>query len=205
MFFLPSRSRFAFDASVENLAANRGGFLLWTFTFVEVLDVDVARGRWSLFLKHFRSAQKCWRVRMSGLRVFELHPGGHGLHVHVVTNRFWGVNRIRRLWQLSSIGGGRVHVLPIPVERAKYAGKYLRKQGRPECFQGVRMWSSFGGGEYCRVRDVEIDCDWKRIFRALRATLGRTWDELRWFERKQAVANVERELPWYFGLGFSSA
>jgi hypothetical protein len=199
---LPSKSRFAFDCSVESLATGSQWLYLWTFTFPEVLDVEVARKRWSRFLEAFSN----WRRRagrnvdLSGLRVFELHPRGHGLHIHVVNRAFWGVDSVRRLWQLPSVGGGRVHVKRIPVSRAYYAGKYLRKAGRPGCFRGVRMWAGFGGFNYCRVRDVQVESNWRRIYRALRASLGRTFTQLRWWQRKQAIANVEHFLPWHFGL-----
>jgi len=200
---LPSKSRFAFDCSVESLAAESKWLYLWTFTFPEALDVDVARKRWSRFLKTFNM----WRRRdgrgvdLRGLRVFELHPKGHGLHIHVLNRAFWGVDSVRRLWQLPGSGGGRVHVKRIPVSRAFYAGKYLRKAGRAECFRGVRMWASFGGLDYCRVRDVQVESNWTRTYRALKISLGQTFTQLRWWQRKCAVANVERYLPWHFGLG----
>jgi hypothetical protein len=199
---LPSKSRFAFDCSVESLASGSKWLYLWTFTFPEALDVDVARKRWSRFLRTFNM----WRRRdgrnldLAGVRVFELHPKGHGLHIHVVNRAFWGVDSVRRLWQLPGSGGGRVHVKRIPVSRAHYAGKYLRKAARAECFKGVRMWAGFGGFGYCRVRDVQVESNWTRIYRVLRATLGRTFEQLRWWQRQCAVANVERDLPWHFGL-----
>lgn len=199
---LPSKSRFAFDCSVESLAAGSQWLYLWTFTFPEVLDVDVARKRWSRFLEAFSN----WRRRagrnvdLRGLRVFELHPKGHGLHIHVLNCSFWGVDSVRHLWQLPSVGGGRLHVKRIPVSRAFYAGKYLRKSGRPGCFHGVRMWAGFGGFDYCRVRDVQVESNWTRTYAALKASLGKTFTQLRWWQKKQAIANIERYLPWHFGL-----
>jgi hypothetical protein len=199
---LPSKSRFAFDCSVEKLAADSQWLYLWTFTFPEVLDVAVARKRWSRFLEAFSN----WRRRagrnldLRGLRVFELHPKGHGLHIHVLNCSFWGVDSVRHLWQLPSVGGGRLHVKRIPVSRAFYAGKYLRKSGRPGCFRGVRMWAGFGGFDYCRVRDIQVESNWTRTYAALKASLGKTFTQLRWWQKKQAIANVERYLPWHFGL-----
>jgi hypothetical protein len=199
---LPSKSRFAFDCSVDQLAAGSQWLYLWTFTFPEVLDVAVARKRWSRFLEAFSN----WRRRagrnvdLRGLRVFELHPKGHGLHIHVLNCSFWGVDSVRHLSQLPSVGGGRLHVKRIPVSRALYAGKYLRKSGRPGCFHRVRMWAGFGGFDYCRVRDVQVESNWTRTYAALKASLGKTFTQLRWWQKKQAIANVERYLPWHFGL-----
>lgn len=93
-----------------------------------------------------------------------------------------------------------MHVVPIAAERAKYAGKYLRKAGRPECFHGVRLWAAFGGFNYCRCKDVEIDSPWTRAFAALRLTLGEGLARLRWWEKQQAVTNVLWDRPWWFGL-----
>ena len=200
---LPTKSRWAFDKSVERLAEGSRQLYLWTFTFREAIDVADARRRWTRFLNEFNK----WRHRdgrsidLAGVRVFELHPGGHGLHIHVLNRAFWGVDSIRHLWQLASIGGGRVHVKPIPVDRAYYAGKYLRKKGRAECFHGVRMWAGFGGFDYCRVRDVRIESNWTRAYYGLKAALGKTWDMLKWYQRKMAVENVLRDLPWHFGQG----
>jgi hypothetical protein len=62
------------------------------------------------------------------------------------------------------------------------------------------MWASFGGLDYCRVRDVQVESNWTRIYGGLRASLGDVFQRLRWYEKKCAVANVERDLPWHFGL-----
>jgi hypothetical protein len=75
-----------------------------------------------------------------------------------------------------------------------------RKASRAECFRGVRMWASFGGLDYCRVRDVEVESNWSRTYRALKISLGQTFTQLRWWQKKCAIANVERYLPWHFGL-----
>src|SRR5262249_7501884 len=30
------------------------------------------------------------------------------------------------------------------------------KQGRPECFEGKRLWAAFGAFKHCKVKDVEV-------------------------------------------------
>ena len=205
--YLPSKSRFAFQQSVEAIPVNRKGHIyLWTFTFKECIDVDIARKAWSAFLKHLRQWKKRRGGAFHGFRVFELHPGGHGLHIHVVTSCYWFVNEIRALWQHSSIGGGRVNAKPIPANRAKYAGKYLSKAGRSPCFRGARMWQAFGGQEYTRVKDVKVESNWTRAYAYLKATVrtecGITFAKMRWWQRILAVENVLRGLPWNWSMEF---
>lgn len=197
--FLPTKSKFAFDCSCKSLpVSSHGNLYLWTFTFAEVIDVAEGRRRWSEFLRALRKERKNrGQAKLKGLRVFELHPGGHGLHIHVATGCFMHVNQVRRLW--FSVGGGRIHVKPIAPQRASDLSKYLRKQGRPECFKGARMWAAFGGADHTRVKDITIESNWTRTYAALCASLG-FFSKLPWFQRCTAVANVERDLPWNFGF-----
>src|SRR5450432_3699641 len=173
--FLPTKSKFAFDCSCERLPVSaRGHLYLWTFTFAECIEIVKARKRWSAFLKALRNERsRKGQVKLSGLRVFELHPGGHGLHIHVATGDFVHVNQVRRLWLTS--GGDRIHVRAIAPERAGYLSKYLRKSGRPECFRGCRMWDAFGGADVCRIKDIIVESNWTRAYAALLATLGETF------------------------------
>jgi hypothetical protein len=198
---LPSKSKQAFLFSAEGLSPSRKGMLyMWTFTFVDALDVSVGRKAWSAFLKKLRERKRY--LKFNGLRVFELHPGGHGLHVHVVTSCFLQIALVRQLW--GDLGGGRIHIKPIPPERAGYLGKYLRKQGRPLCFKGTRMWAAFGGCDHTRVKDVTIESNWTRAYTFLKETVrftcGKTFQGLRWFERLRAVENVLEGVSWYTSL-----
>jgi hypothetical protein len=66
------------------------------------------------------------------------------------------------------------------------------------------MWSAFGGFPALKVKDTKIESNWSRIYAYLRQTArsvcGFTFDKLKWFERQQAVANVERGRVWFWGL-----
>ena len=137
---------------------------MWTFTFKEVLDVKATRAKWNHLLTLIR---RTW-PDLAGLRVFEMHKS-HGLHVHLVTNRFIDVNIALVL--AKKAGWGRIHVQRIPVERAGYLAKYLSKQ-RPECLKGWRLWAGFGAWEWTKVRDVIFDSTFCRIYRACRDWLG---------------------------------
>ena len=62
------------------------------------------------------------------------------------------------------------------------------------------MWQAFGGQESTKVKDVEVDSLWTRIYRGLAAAFA-PFRAMRWYERLQAVHNVLTFQPWYFGLG----
>jgi hypothetical protein len=66
------------------------------------------------------------------------------------------------------------------------------------------MWRSFGGFDGLKVKDTKIESNWSRVYAYLRQTArtmcGLTFDKLKWHERKQAVANVERGRVWFAGL-----
>ena len=85
-----TKSKAAFLFASQTLGKQR--LYLWTFTFKQLLGVKETRKRWNhlltLLLREWPDLQ--------GLRVFELHEE-HGLHVHLVTNQFINVNRVRKL------------------------------------------------------------------------------------------------------------
>jgi hypothetical protein len=129
------KTQIAFQMSTERLA-ERGRLYFWTFTFKEKLDIVETRKRWN----HLLTLMKRRWPNLCGLRVYELHKS-HGLHVHLLTDRFIDVNTARTL--ASRAGWGRIHVQRIPATKAGYLGKYLSKE-RPECFKRWRLWAAFG-------------------------------------------------------------
>ena len=104
---------------------------------------------------------------LCGLRVFELHKM-HGLHVHLVTNRFIDVKEVRAL--AIKAGWGRIHVERIPAETAEYLAKDLSKE-RAECLKGWRLWAGFGPWEWSKVKDLVSDSPFSRIYRACKEWL----------------------------------
>jgi len=113
---LMNKSRQAFLFSTQTLGKH--SLYMWTFTFAEVLDIKDTRKRWNYLLTLLR---RRW-PDLCGLRVFELHQS-HGLHVHLVTNRFIDVNEARKL--SNKAGWGRIHVARISTEKSVYLAKYL--------------------------------------------------------------------------------
>jgi hypothetical protein len=167
-----NKSKAAFLFSAERLAA--GKLYMWTFTFAEVLSLNDTRSRWNHFLTLMR---RRWPL-LCGLRVFELHEQ-HGLHVHLVTNRFIDVNETRRLAKAAR--WGRIHVTRIPVERAQYLAKYLTKDREP-CLKSWRLWAGFGKWDWSRVKDVLLETPRGAIYRLCQESLR--WNGNRGFHHR---------------------
>jgi len=171
-----NKSKAAFLFSAENLA--KTGLYMWTFTFAEVLDIKDTRKRWN----HFLTLMKRRWPDLCGLRVFELHKS-HGLHVHLITNRFVDVNECRPM--AKKAGWSRVHVQKVSAERAQYLAKYLSKEREP-CFKRWRLWAAFGDWERSKVKDIELDTPRAKIYRLCKTVLG--WEGNHQFnERMQTV------------------
>lgn len=188
-----TKSKAAYLFSSERLGQQ--GLFMWTFTFKEALDVKATRAKWNHLLTLLR---RTW-PELAGLRVFEMHKS-HGLHVHLVTNRFIDVNVALSL--AKKAGWGRIHVQKIPVERAGYLAKYLSKK-RPECLKRWRLWAGFGAWEWTKVRDVVFDSPFSRIYKACREWLGWTGNR-NFFQRMMLVQILERrsiQEGWRDGFG----
>jgi hypothetical protein len=189
-----TKSKAAFLFASQTLGKQR--LYLWTFTFKDLLAVKETRKRWNhlltLLLREWPSLQ--------GLRVFELHQE-HGLHVHLVTNRFIDVNRAREL--ATKAGWGRIHVARMPSEHAGYLAKYLSKE-RAECLHRWRLWAGFGKGwEWTKVKDVIRETLFSQIYRACKE--WKEWTGRRdFFDRMELVRRMmvlSIENGWSVGCG----
>lgn len=153
-----TKSKTAYLFATQTLG--KEALFMWTFTFAEVLAIKDTRKRWN----HLLTLLKQRWPKLCGLRVFELHKF-HGLHVHLVTNRWIDVNTARGL--AKQAGWGRIHVQRIPVDRAGYLAKYPSKE-RPPCFKRWRLWAGFGEWEWTRVKDLVFESRFSTIYRAAR-------------------------------------
>lgn len=151
--------------AIESLCQGYKRVRLWTFTVPDTVPPRITAGRWS----------KCQRdlvraLSFQAVRVFELHPGGHGLHVHAVTPHFYPVDAMRVITTLHRFG--RINVANIPADRAEYVCKYLSKQfWRPyKELSGMRLWACVGKNEVWRgvsCKNVVYDSPSTSIFRTL--------------------------------------
>ena len=191
-----SRRLIAFKENTLRLCSKRGRLYLWTFTFAEKISVKEARKRWH----HLQVIMRRWEPGLKGIRVFELHPGkarcglagvtygeSHGLHVHMVTTRFYWVNDIRSLARQA--GFGRIDVQKVRhsdrEKVASYLSKYLAK-ARPDELKGVRLVGYIGlSRENVRYRDIEFFGYIRDLWDA--AAQFPTWHILKFHARCQFV------------------
>lgn len=188
-----TKSKTAYLFATQTLGKQQ--LYMWTFTFAEVLDIKDTRKRWN----HLLTLLKANFENLCGLRVFELHEF-HGLHVHLVTNRFINVNRAREL--AMQAGWGRIHVMRMPIEKAGYLAKYLSKE-RPPCLKGWRLWAGFGDWDWTKVKDLVTLSPISTIYRACKEWLGWTGNK-GFFERMKYVAFLEMRSAvegWIDGCG----
>lgn len=156
-----TKSSAALHLSIDGMRTKK--LRLWTFTFSDVHSVADGAALWS------RASKALTRlVGFRGVRVFELHPGGHGLHIHVLTDRFYKVGRVSSLARLE--GFGRVHVCVCPYERRHYIAKYLRKETRAVSLKGRRLWAAFGGFKGVKVSSMVSDSAFAKWYRLLSAS-----------------------------------
>jgi len=111
---------------------------IWTWTFPDVearADASVAMRRWKALVKDL--------TRTHGfkfVRVLERGAIGEGCHFHGVTGDWWSVEKVRDLSQ--EHGFGRVNARWVPLHKALYLAKYVRKTQRN--LDGFRKWACVG-------------------------------------------------------------
>lgn len=159
-------SKFACECNCERLACNRMVYL-WTFTTADSPSPAECSLRWKQAV-----SQLTRKLGFFGVRVFEMHPGGHGMHVHLVTSKRFDVSAVRVI--TTRAGFGRIHVKSIPSCHASYIAKYLSKQRKSDSEttlpRGVRSWAIVGRsffGEYTRVKDCQVKSPQKGVYNLL--------------------------------------
>jgi len=128
-----------------------GKLYFWTFTFKEVFNDQIAASRCGHFLTRLKKRFGFF----SGVRVFEIHPGGHGLHCHLIMNRRLPAAEVWRI--AGKTGLGRVDVVKVvpgtEMDSALYLAKYLSKGG-DKLMKGVRALGIIHLST--RVRSIEV-------------------------------------------------
>lgn len=157
-----SRTVSALMHNVDRIAEGCGWVYLWTFTRVEADPVAVSCVEWNKLSK--RLVRECG---LYGVRVYELHPGGHGLHVHLVTGRRFDVGAVRAV--VDRLGWGRLDVKRVPWKRRHYVAKYVTKAARAGELAGRRLWATLGRGPCERVRCQDVAYPVDPYFEAAKA------------------------------------
>lgn len=163
--------------SVETLfeASKKSGdhVFMWTFTFRECLSVQDAFKAWNQFSKNlwkYGIHPKTKEQTIVGLRVAEMHPGGHGVHFHVLINRRIPIQAVRRWAEMA--GMFWIHVTRCyHGHLGKYLGKYLGKQDRVPCLKGRRLWQGFGQWGQTKCKDIVVDSEFCTAFQKRRQML----------------------------------
>lgn len=150
-----TRSEVAADLSLTELVKGQPFCFLWTFTFEEHTSARDAGKAWHRFTTYCKRN----KIALKGLKVYEKHLGGHGIHIHMITPNYYRVVDIRPL--AIAAGFGRIHAKRISSSRATYVLKYVRKGLRKgiEGMSGVRKWSVFGDAREWATRKKDITVD----------------------------------------------
>jgi len=161
MFY--TKSQAAFVMSAEKLfAENPKQIYFWTFTFKQV-HPDF---RYPLLWKQFtRKLQHMYGDCLHGLRVLQVHPGGHGLHYHALLTKRVAVQIVRRLGKRYGIG--RVQVEHCGPGAIHYLAQYLRPTEDFELSKGMRRWGSMGGFKQVVTANIEIESELTRNIRII--------------------------------------
>lgn len=131
--------------------ANRARFL-WTFTYA------VATYDWESVSRDVDAMERRLAARFGRvffLWVAEPHPGGHGYHLHGVTNRFLSIEAVRAAWGRGHVWVGddqKKNARWMSRKLARYLAKYIGKSmagaelygcaARPKW--GKRYWGTHG-------------------------------------------------------------
>ena len=168
----------ALGHNVHFMAEGARVLYFWTFTFPVVYTPKDATVLWQNFCRELKRS-----LGFSGVRVFELHPNGHGLHIHVFTADWQDVNEVRSI--AHRFGFGRLHVekwnISDSMKAAQYMCKYVCKDvdnWRGWNCKGMRWWATFGLGDKVRVKDVSVDSARRKIWDMLPIFLVRHFSGL---------------------------
>jgi len=164
-----TKTKAAFLLSCEKLFLQPDGIrarrvYMWTFTFPKVVSDEVAMKSWkhlnTILVRKFKPTKE-----MPGIRVVEVHPGGHGLHFHVLIAARLPVDEVRRC--AIRAGFGRIHVQKCKQSAAEYCAKYLSKAD-DGLRKGTRRWGMFAGFKGTLVKNIVVESELADNCRAVR-------------------------------------
>jgi len=162
------KSRVAFLLNCRQLFELTDSVYFWTFTFP--MEVQCARQA-NRFWKWLNLRMgKLFGSKWCGVRVLELHPGGHGWHFHaLITGRL----PAGLVWRIAAkYHFGRVDVRKARLADGDYLAKYLLKE--TDFPRGVRKWAVIGR-RYIRpvkVKNIVCNSELSLNMKAVREVVG---------------------------------
>jgi len=144
---------------------------MWTLTFAKVYpDSWCGNMHRNLVrcLNDDAKAGKLGKHGFAGVRVTEVHPGGHGIHFHWIIRGKMSLGRVRK--RAKQCGFGHIFIARddrnrfrrVDVGAAGYVAKYLNKGDK---LAGVRSWACIGDYDGTKTIDIEFDSAQNRVFR----------------------------------------
>lgn len=146
------KSKLACEWSAKQIADKCNLGRLWTFTLPDCISINQAAARWKALLREIRHRG----LPFAGVRCWELHPNGHGIHVHFINLHYCPKESIESC--CLKTGWGFVNVKAIPPDYSYYVSKYVAKARRSEALRGRRLWSWVGkdGREFhVKAKDIQ--------------------------------------------------
>lgn len=175
---------------LSKFMASGRGCVFFTLTTKDVVDLKEIRERWRN-LRH-------WLARRLGYDAkyvmnYEVHPKGHGWHIHSVWNHYIDLRRF--LPKIQSFGFGRVDVRKVD---SKGVSEYLTKHALKAYAKRVKLE---GGCARCRLVNasrglpVLSDYHYESEFGTLRKQVFRQVNRLCVpFAVKSAISNLAADL-----------
>jgi len=157
----------------------------WTFTFKTPHTAKEGSRKWN----HLATLLRREFPDCKMVRVYELHPSGHGLHVHGITPLWLPIRTI--LDFAKRAGFGRIHVVDWDSRQGLQAGQYIAKylsKERCAILRGVRLYGFVGLGadEKTLQRDIVYSSALSEIWAILSHLPD--WPTMR-FSRRSSLAN----------------
>lgn len=158
--------------SIYYLILNHSPCYLWTLTTAKGYPDSYYGNMHSKVMQAMGNAAKQGKIPADwgGVRVVEVHPGGHGLHYHWVMRGRMDINVVREI--TTAAGFGRINIAQnengtirvVDKGLAAYLIKYLMKKGdKPH---GARKWACIGTYEGVKTADIVFDSPSIAVYRA---------------------------------------
>lgn len=145
---------------------------MWTLTFAKVYPDSWCGNMHALLVRKLGDDAKAGHLGphgFAGVRVTEVHPGGHGIHFHWIMRGRLPLHRVRK--RAKECGFGHIFIARDERNRfrkvdegaAGYVAKYLTKGDK---LAGVRSWACIGSYDGTKTKDIEFDSQQNRVFRS---------------------------------------